>query len=155
MDDIRPVRPNNQPSQPVQDFVQPVNASQAPNTSEQQPPQPVATPADGQEIGVPNSEYNEQHAALNRQIGKKRKGLVFVIVLAVLITLGLIGAAGYMYWQSLNEQPEAPAVTETESTTVDENTIDEVSNKIDEVVEELETNQGLQEADLSDDTLEL
>ena len=118
-----------------------------------QQPQPAP---DAQEVGVPN--YEQQHVNLNKQVSKKRKGLMFVIILAVLITLGLIGAAGYAYWQSRNKD----TATETVQTAapvddgkVDATDIDPTTGEVDDALNSLNDSEDFGTDDLSDNGIGL
>lgn len=146
------------PQQPVMDIQRPMQPAQTqqfvPN-----PPESMPAPApDAQEIGAPG--YEQQHVSLNKQVKKKRRGLVLVIVLAVVVTLGLIGAAGYMYWQSQSEDAtttstETTTETTTDDGTVDETDIDTTTADIDEALNSVDDSADFSSNDLSDDGIGL
>ncbi len=161
MDIQRPAMPQ-QPSAPVQPepvpqpFVSPQQDFQQQQFAPTQPqPDPMPNP-NAQEVGAPN--YEQQHVALNKQVNKKRRGIIIVIALAVLITIGLIGAAGYAYWQSRSaNQPEQTTSTETvtDDGRVDATDIDETVTEIDNSLNSINDSEDFGTNDLSDDGIGL
>lgn len=163
---INPQQAQPQPPQvptPEQSALQPQSpmfASNQPgsgNYGGQHTSDPVPQPApNAQEVGVPN--YEKQHTDLNRQANKKRRGLIFVIILAVLVTVGLIGAAGYAYWQSRNSTPAEtvqPTQAPVDDGKVDATDIDATTSEIDGALNSLNDSEDFGSDDLSDKTIGL
>jgi len=175
----QPVMDIQRPQRPVDGVVQPGGVTVPNITAEpsltpppqqfvpqQMTPQPPIEPAaptpniaaDATEVGAPN--YEQQHTALNKQIRSKRRGLMAVIIITIIVTIGLIGAAGYMYWQSRNKQ-NVPAVTEpvnncdSDDGRVDAAEVDAATQEIDDALNSLNDSEDFSTNDVSDDGIGL
>lgn len=119
----------------------------------QSQPQAIPPNLEAQEVGAPS--YDQQHVALNKQVKKKRRGIILLITFTIVITLGLIGAAGYAYWRSMSsDNVEQPAQTTTDTAT-DTTGVDATTAEIDETLNTLDDSADFNNDDLSDDGIGL
>lgn len=167
---------NPQPQQPSQQPIQPQELQSPQFSQPQQPSVPYAgqdmqqpampqqaqapqgMPANAQEVGVPN--YEQQHKDLNKQVKKKRRGLIFVIILAVIITIGLIGAAVYAFLQSRSNSAAPVETSEVTTEAVDDGRvdaadIDATTSEIDKSLNSLNDSEDFGSDALSDKTIGL
>ncbi len=161
MDDIK--RPQQQ-LRPDVLTAQPLQAQPAPSQPLQQP-QPLDTPA--AVIGQTPQEQ-KQHSSMNHKMNKqtnkpkRKKGPIVAIILAIIVTAGLIGAAAYVYMQS-RSKTDAPVATDTSQAAEDQTADGQLEvDDIDATISEIDTQLGtindstdFGANDLSDQTLGL
>jgi hypothetical protein len=87
----------------------------------------------------------------------KKKSRAMAIVITALITLALAGAAVFAYMNMNNDTAEAPSgdSSETGENEVNPEEIDNLTNEIDESMQEIDDSQDFPEEELSDENLEL
>lgn len=129
-------------------------------------PQPAApaqpTPDSPEGVMVESDKEQKQRVKLDHKMNKRKKGPIIAIVLAVIITLGLIGGAVYMYWRSSsNKQSSSTSQSQTATTQTDTSKaletsdVDNTTSAIDKQLDALNNTTGFNTNDLTDSTLGL
>lgn len=117
MDDIK--RPKSQPAMPDQP---PRSSAATPQSPPPSSPEQNTVNDDRNLMQQSTTDTNQpteldsQHIAMNHKINKRKKGPLIAIILAIFITIILIGIAVYVFLLSNTQQTTAPASQPTPST---------------------------------------
>ena len=124
-----------------------------------QPPRPAPEPEPAPAPATPAANQTPAASPLaidSKQAPKKSGRPIGIIILAILVALGLAGAAAYMYLQS-KDKPAANEHTEHQTTEEDASaeTVDEATKEIDDSLNSLDDDQDFNGSSLSDTDLGL